>query len=130
MRLPSIGTLMRIPGVDKATAKLCREVMATRDDRGLRELHLALFKDTIRWVNSCYNPPSKSEIRMSMLNDLLGGHGVECIDQQDDWSSYEDGPRWEYVSMGDTYALTIVRDNERDTYRVCSWGDIAEKMED
>jgi len=119
---------MQIPGVDKATAELCRDAMSTPATRVLREHYPARFEGTIRWLNSCYNWPSDDEIRMSMLNDLLGGFGVECIDQQDDWLSYEDGPRWEYVNQGDTYALTIVRDNERGTYRVCSWGDIAERV--
>ena len=51
---------------------------------------------------------------------VLNGHGVEGWTDPDD---YTEGVR--YVNMGDTYALTLVLDHG--TFKVCSWGDLAEK---
>lgn len=56
-----------------------------------------------------------------MLNDLLGGFGVEYAGEVD---MYE-GPPLLYINMGDTYDTTVCLFNG--TWKITSLGDIVER---
>lgn len=85
-------------------------------------LEVEAFSKTREWVESCYNMPSRSEIVMSAINDLLSGYGVEPL-----WGDDVYWPKYQYVNLGDTYDTTIVHNLENDTYRITSWGDVVER---
>jgi hypothetical protein len=59
---------------------------------------------------------------LDRANKFLNGHGVEDI-----WQG-NDKPSCLYVNMGDTYARTIVHDDQRG-FQVTSWGDWLEARE-
>lgn len=51
------------------------------------------------------------------LNKLVETHGVESL--------YPEKPsRW-YLNAGDTYATTLIFNDETDTFRLGCWGDLA-----
>jgi len=64
---------------------------------------------------------------MELANEMLQGHGVECI-----WgyAGILDAPDIEYVSMGDPYIPTVIYDRVtgRFLWGAC-WGDIVERRE-
>ena len=108
MRTPSIETLKLI--TDKAKQAKALLLMS--------RLELEQTPVGAARVAECYHPPETWDIRLTCLNALLEGHGVECF-------QLKNGSWVEYINMGDTYNPTIVRVNGH--YRVTSWGDIAEK---
>jgi hypothetical protein len=70
---------------------------------------------TDTWIRQCYHAPSRHEIIMDALDDLIGGYGVEGLNDA-----------VEYVNMGDPYVNTVLY--VAGSYRIGNWGDIAEKM--
>ncbi len=68
-------------------------------------------------VAECYHEPLTQDIRMECLNALGGFHGVECFNTKKGQCMY--------LNAGDAYTTTLVHFNG--AYRVCCWGDIAEK---
>lgn len=87
-----------------------------------------LFPTTNSWIRQCYNPPRKSELKMAALDETLGTDGIEAIRGRhvDD---YHYDIQATYCNTGDSYATTILRDNETGRYLITSWGDWAEKHE-
>jgi hypothetical protein len=79
------------------------------------------FAITSNWINHCYNVPTYHEIKMSILNELLKGYGVEYIAKGHNAKS----PAIEYINFGDTYDITLMYLNSR--YIVGSWGNIVER---
>lgn len=109
MRLPSVKTLSSVFG-DKA-----------RDARAILEMNRAQLEALpagAARARECYHPPATYDLRLTCLDALGESYGIE----------YFETPRGEavhYLNAGDTYAPTLVR--FRGTYRVASWGDLAEK---
>jgi hypothetical protein len=68
-------------------------------------------------IRECYNPPSTRDLRMECLNELLETHGVEAFETEKGWCYY--------LNVGDPYVTTILKFNGH--YRLCCWGDIAER---
>lgn len=112
MNLPSVKTLSRVAG-DRA--KELRELLErkrkTRDYRSVQD-----------WERQCYNKPRYGERLMYAINEILNGYGVECLTREG-----EIAPEYEYINMGDTYALTILRHVETERVIVSTMGDIAER---
>jgi hypothetical protein len=107
--LPSIKTLRAVFGDN---AKESRRVLE------MSRAELVATPAGAARVSECYNPPATSDIRMSVLNELAGTHGVEAFEtKRNGWC--------DYLNTGDSYAPTLVR--YRGRYRVASWGDIAER---
>ena len=77
------------------------------------------------WVGQCFNPPRRCELVMAAVNEEIGGFGVEAIRGRFVDSFFQD-IQAEYVNLGDTYDMTILRDNETGNYRLTSWGDWVE----
>lgn len=57
------------------------------------------------------------------VNKAIGGHGVESI-----WQG-NDKPSCRYINMGDTYANTLIYDENTSKWLVMSWGDWLEEQE-
>lgn len=88
------------------------------------------YPSTARWINQCFNVPGQDEIIMSMLDELLEGHGVEVICVGGEWvDSYHHDIVASYVNMGDTYDTTVVLDHRSGRYLVTSWGDFVEGID-
>jgi hypothetical protein len=68
-------------------------------------------------VRECYHPPSTRDLRMECLNELLETHGVEAFETEKGWCYY--------LNVGDPYVTTVLKFNGH--YRLCCWGDIAER---
>ncbi len=122
MNIPSIKRLCENLKIDKETAQAARRIMAGEQAKE-REENPGKYAATIRWISSCYNRPSAVSIRLNMLNDLLGGFGVECSGDVD----IHKGAPLEYINAGDTYTATICLFRGR--WILSSWGDIVEKHE-
>lgn len=59
-----------------------------------------IFNDTRQWIKDCYNAPTDSELRLSMLNEILECFGVEHVE--------ENGSHASYINSGDIYNATIL----------------------
>ncbi len=86
------------------------------------------FPATEKWARSCYNPLPAKDTKLAALSELLGMHGVECI-QGDWWDHYYGDNVAEYLNTGDSYAATILLDHQRGKWLLTSWGDFVETME-
>lgn len=111
---PSIKTIMRL-GVDKQAAQLIKDVMDCKVD-------LMNFESGYKRVMECYNYPSRLDVSLHVINDLINGFGVEYIPTKEDTYTISYGI--EYINLGDTYTLTVCFFNNR--FSICSWGDIIE----
>lgn len=71
------------------------------------------FPVTHRWIKSCYHAPTIREVRMELLNELLGYSGVEVIykERRDsgDSSRYAstNTPAFYALNAGDIYTPTL-----------------------
>lgn len=111
-KLPSIRTLEKaFPGKGKTLRALLESAHAVR-------LHPA----SIALARQCYNLPGLAQCRMEALNAELAGHGVEYVAPGHNARS----PGFEYVNMGDTYNVTIIR-LDCGRYMVGDWGSIVER---
>lgn len=73
----------------------------------------SVFPNTHRWIRSCHHAPTTREVRMELLNELLGYSGVETIyrerrDSGDSsgWAS-TDTPAFYALNAGDPYTPTL-----------------------
>jgi hypothetical protein len=122
MKLPSVKTIMTIPGVDRATALKVRDMLECyhyRDNVEAKVQELGCV-NTLKWIDSCYNLPEDYTVIMSACDELLGTCGVESFETAD-------GDYVDYCNTGDTYATTICYDGTTGRFMVASWGYLAEK---
>ena len=79
------------------------------------------------WVRQCHHRPPDSDLILHAIDATLNTHGVEYIGggPQDTWDWR---PDYEYCNTGDSYAATIIRNNETGAYFIGDWGTIAERM--
>lgn len=106
----SIGKLSELFGNN---AKLARVVLdMTRDE-------LLETKEGHARFMQCYSAPSTLDLRLHVLDELAGTHGIEGF-----W--LKDGTHCAYLNAGDTYDLTLCFYHGK--FRLCSWGDVAEKF--
>jgi hypothetical protein len=115
-QLPSIKSLATITDRPKDLRRLL-EIHNSYDLAGL----LPKCPSAEQWLRECHNKPSFHEIKMSMINEFLGTHGVEYIRAGRGTKS----PAIEYCNAGDSYAPTILF--VKGTYRVGDWGSIVER---
>lgn len=121
MNFHSIRKVMESLHVDRETAKRIRGVVKGT----ISPENPDMFPKTDRWIRSCYHMPSITALKLSALNELIDGFGVEGIGQGDWRENYT--PPFEYINTGDTYSVTIIRDNRRNRYFISDWGTIVEK---
>lgn len=116
-RAPSLKRLEEaFPGKGKELRALLKGKTKTRSYQSVKDL-----------VAGCYNPPDYPHRLMTALNEILEGHGVECLWRRghspNDCTNL---PLAEYVNMGDTYTTTLIRKVETGTILIACWGDFAE----
>ncbi len=88
------------------------------------------FMSVQDWVRQCYNLPSKVGLIMCAANELLGGFGVEGLNQEDAYvNNYWRDCIGLYVNMGDTYDNTVIWDTENSSFIITSFGDFLENWE-
>ena len=88
------------------------------------------FPKTQGWVHSCFNTPCKSEIKLEALNELLCGCGVESIRHEFiHVDHYYGNVVGSYVNFGDTYANTILLDHINNKWKITSWGNFYESLD-
>lgn len=111
---------MRTPSVK--TLRQCFHDSANEAKRILRMSRQELVSTPagIERITSCFHPPKTYDIRLHVLNDAGGFHGVESIESTA-------GEYAEHLNAGDTYAPTVIY--WRGAYRVQSVGDFIETME-
>jgi hypothetical protein len=122
--LPSVKTLTENLRIEKSQAELIRFLIKYGYDYvSMHHEELGLpdpLPKTTKWIKDCYNEPSRLEKILESINEILDGHGVECV--------RKDGKvALEYINIGDTYIPTIVFDHDAWRFRCCSWGDIVER---
>lgn len=118
--VPSVKTLLRIPGLSREDAVRLRKVLDGRlapqdvDPRIERE-HVGA-------------PPSfQWEAKMRAADIILGTHGVEWLGYEcSRWSNNPQG--FDYCNAGDTYSTTLIH-TAKGHFRVACWGDLVEAHE-
>jgi len=123
---PSIKTIETRLSLPRSKAREIRQLMT-----GERSPNS--YESVAKWVAQCYNEPRDDEKVMCALNEVLEGYGVEVIDTENsDKPYYVDSFYryflYEYINMGDTYDMTIVRNCETGRFYITTWGDIVERM--
>jgi hypothetical protein len=91
------------------------------------------FPRTCGWVQKCYHKPRLNEIALEALDELLKTYGVEAIHDERfhrPFDSYFGDIVASYLNNGDTYATTIVLDHIDDRWRLMSWGDFVEGLDE
>ena len=86
------------------------------------------FKSVQSWVDQCFNMPSKLELKLCAINEVIGGFGVEYTESVND--SYTDKQGLDYINLGDTYTCTVVFNHSTNKFSCTSWGDIVEANSD
>lgn len=98
--------------------------------RGTIKIEADKFPKTSQWLQLCYNPPSRVELKMEALNELLCGCGIEPITDEDIWGDrYHGNIIAAYINFGDAYCGTILYDTRREKFTLTSWGDFVESVE-
>jgi hypothetical protein len=115
---PPVKDLMKIKGVDKRTAILCRKVI-----HGTLAPQIA-SPACAAWVRQCYWEPDNIAQIMEALNELTNGFGVEVIFRK---GGSVTQPSLEYINQGYTYDATILRDPKTERIWVGCYGDVVEK---
>jgi len=92
--------------------------------------YLMTFSGVAGWVRQCYNMPSLNELKMCAINDVINGYGVESInvDPEIYESNYYGNSIADYVNLGDTYIMTIIRDHRNGKIFIGSWGNFYENL--
>lgn len=125
MNFPSVKTIQNGIGIDRATARVVRGLMD-----GTISPDEERFAHTAEWVSRCYHMPRLHERVMSAINETIRGSGVEALELEP--GSFANCDRnaeyWDYVNLGDTYKTTVMRHSRTGKFRVCCWGDIAERI--
>lgn len=89
------------------------------------------FPKTCEWINQCYNKPSHNELILNALDELLEMCGVEAIsDSRFYVDSYHGDIIASYLNTGDTYCCTILLDHLKNRWKLISWGDFVESLDD
>ena len=66
------------------------------------------FASVQRWISESYNLPSRFELALCAIDEVINGFGVEGIPDED-YSK----PGVSYVNRGDSYTPTIIHNGQR-----------------
>lgn len=119
-RVTKLETDLRraFPDVDDKGIALALRLMRLQVDNA----ELETIPAVRRRIDECYHRPSRHDVTMHALNDILGTHGVEALGDID----MHDGPPFEYLNVGDPYVATVVWYRSSGRYYVRCYGDIVE----
>jgi hypothetical protein len=81
-----------------------------------------------KFFKSCYCRPKNDEIIMLIINNILGGCGVEAIMIEEYFDDYYQNIIACYCNMGDSYKPTIIYDNKKKKYIIKTVGDYIENL--
>ena len=81
----------------------------------------AEYDSVIKLCMTSYRCPDYSVLLMTAINEIIEGHGIEHIRPKDE----DRHPSYDYINMGDTYAVTILLRSDGRLIVGC-WGDIVE----
>lgn len=121
-----------MPAVDPAQAlrdllELFREARRTSHDPDA--LDEAGARALLREMRGAEDPEDVDGV-LDRANELIGGHGVEAIHDEDAWvNNYYGDITFLYVNMGDPYIRTIGYDTKEEEFVVAGWGDWAEQKD-
>lgn len=112
------GQTMNYPSV-KTLSTIAPDIDAAKTVRGLitGAIDPETIPETAQWARECFNRPRRHDLIMHACDIVLENFGVEAFQTRRGWC--------EYSNAGDTYTGTLVYFQGR--YRVCCWGDIAER---
>ena len=79
-------------------------------------------------IAECYHPPSIVDLKLTVVNSMTEGHGVEYIAHRDD-TLHGSIYGLDYVNQGKTYATTIIFDHKSNRFILGDWGSIVERRE-
>lgn len=83
-----------------------------------------------KWIDLCYNTPSRHELLMEAFNEILEAYGQEPMYMDGLYiSNYYQNIACSYVNMGYTYIPTIIFDYYNKKFYIASWGDYYENYE-
>ncbi len=124
MKIPTLARMIETFGTEQGTTAY--RLMKYRGE-------CYMHPDVVSWAQSCYhdprvNPQAYGSCLMLALNAVLGTFGVEAIRGRH-VDNYHGDIQAEYLNTGDTYAVTLLLDHERDTILITSWGDWVEQNE-
>jgi hypothetical protein len=121
-RVPSVDRIESIGGIDRETAIKIRRLLDGRDDPMDYEAGRKLDR-------ACFHAPDKIYSLMTVVDDLLGTYGIECIRATEEWDRFHGDVVAEYCNNGQSYDATILYDTERMVFYVTSWADWMETAE-
>lgn len=108
---PSIKRLeAAFPGKGKVIKALLTGITPTRSFPSVQAL-----------LKQCYSEPDTHYRRMTALNEILEGCGIEAIREEESGTL-----RADYINMGDAYRTTLLFDFNRGRYLLTTWGDFVE----
>lgn len=90
-----------------------------------KELRDLIVGDVQDLVSRCWHGPTYSHMLLTAINEIIEGHGIEQIIPKDE----DRHPSYDYINMGDTYAVTILLRSDGRLIVGC-WGDIVEQHMD
>jgi hypothetical protein len=117
---PSEKNLMESLKIERKEARQVREIIRCLNPFLYLDERESSFPQTTAWRHTCYNPPSRRELRLSMLDEILHGYGVEVI------ANKAGRVRVEYINMGDTYTATLIYVRGSRRFTVGDWGTLME----
>jgi hypothetical protein len=129
--LPSVNTIQQGLNVDRKKALEIRRILElnTPDDKAKilykmeqKGAYPEAWKQLVGW----HGNPRLHDIKMFILDELIGGFGVEAIRGSRNWDSFYCDICGEYVNLGDTYDCTLLYDTVKRKYLITSWGDWVE----
>lgn len=132
MRAPSATRLVTaFRDLDRKGANRIRRLARAVDDAAtLRRIIERECPATHAYARSCHSDPFDSHMwRVTMalhaMNETLGHFGVEPLGR----ISMHEGPPFQYLNAGDTYATTLIYRRDSDNLTIGSWGDLVESLE-
>lgn len=118
MNYPSIKTIETGLDIDREAARTIRGLIDG-------SINPETIPATAQWVRECFNRPDDDELIMHAIDAVLENFGVEGLGA-DLGRFYRFAPQYCYSNTGDSYAPTVILNNETGRYSVGSWADLVE----
>ena len=77
------------------------------------------------WIRQCYNIPSRDEMILLAIDEIIGGYGTEAIQKENEHvDNYHFDIIFTYVNMGDTYIASVFYDTKNNKYFISCLGNL------
>jgi hypothetical protein len=116
--------------IDSVRLHLVRAIIELDNDETIDDC-LGMFNSVQQLRKQCYNRPDTIQEKLTAINELIDGHGVEAIQVSSELyqDRYYGNCIGEYVNLGDTYELTVIWNTIDHEFEFISWGDYFEAKE-